>query len=1190
MRDILTALAGVVILILVAALAVPPLVGWEARRDLVDRAISRSLSIPARTEGRIEVRLLPSPRLRIDRLHLGDDAGKLALDAHFIKAELALTPLLKGEFRFTQTRVGRAEVRVPVTDSDTVLVPPGFEESLRQRDLAIEDLEIRQFLLTTLVPSTGRTDQYQATDLRLQSPALVGPWRVEGVSGGVPFRVASGEPGADGSLLLKVSGGGDTHPRFEADARLSLVPVKPGPGAPAADLRRPEAEGTARLVVGPPTQAAGAYLPFSLSGKFKAKGALARFESVNAEIDPGGQAIRLAGTGQIDLRAWRAGLNLEARRADLDAFLLSGAGQALLARGIPKGSLPVMLDLDIGVESVALGLDEWANLKASGTFDRTGGLLLRRFTVTAPGAAALSASGEIDTEPEPRFSGRLSVDAAASDGFGRYLRKLGAEGAAVALLDGRPLQASADVSAAARTFSLRNLRVSLGEARLTGSARYVPAEGTGRPRFDAQLAAQGIDIANLPSFGSALAGLEGRDIGLTIEARDMRYGPAGARSGNGTITARVQSDGAALSVDSLDVTNLAGANASLSGRIAPDGSGRITGKLTAPVAAPLVALLDRVWVPETRLVPAFLREGALDLAVSVEREGETLRTSAKGSAAGGPLDVAVTTRAGRVERAAIALGTQRTGLWFGREDVPGLERPSDLKISVAREAGPDRAEPLAVQVSGTLAGLSLATARPLLLRPEGEAPLGGEVTLSGADLGPFLRLAGAGGLSPGPWPAELKVAFSREGGARADLSGRVAGAAVEARILRGEDGSLSGTGTLEKLSLPQLAGALVIPPGAKTNEAQGGWSPVRFAPAPTPGPRIDLDLHVASLDLGRGLVATGSSVRLGLGDGALSLADAMGKLGDGRISGSVTIARQGAGASLSGDIGLSGVSIPALASGGPIGGRLSATLRFGASGESPATLVANLGGGGDVALSHLVVPAADPGGLDRALARALADDDPLREGRLKALAEEEFGKAAAGAEPVAKASATIVGGVIRAGPFDLDLGAAHWLGTVGYDLRDGRLDARGTLTGGTPPKGWSGPAPAVQLGLSGPLAAPERSLDTTPLTSGLAALVLQRELEKIELLEIDQAERQRRRARIEMDKARAAALKAAAEKAAAEKAAAEKAAAEEAARQARLKAQQAAEEAARRAREAPASPPEAEAAAPLDIRPPAAQP
>ena len=151
--------------------------------------------------------------------------------------------------------------------------------------------------------------------------------------------------------------------------------------------------------------------------------------------------------------------------------------------------------------------------------------------------------------------------------------------------------------------------------------------------------------------------------------------------------------------------------------------------------------------------------------------------------------------------------------------------------------------------------------------------------------------------------------------------------------------------------------------------------------------------------------------------------------------------------------------------------------------------------------------------------------------------------------------ASLVGGSLRAGPLTLALGAARWSGTLGIDLRDARLDARGTLVAGQAPKGWSGANPSIQLGFAGPIRNPERSVDAGPVTNGLAALVLQRELEKIELFEADQSERLRRRARIEMDKARALAIKAAADKLAAE----------EAARQARLRAQQAADEAAREA-------------------------
>ncbi|MGU3663463.1 AsmA protein [Methylobacterium sp. A49B] len=1155
MRDLLTALAGAVILVLVAALAVPPFVDWQAHRALVDRALARSLGVPARTDGRIEVRLLPSPRLRVDRLHLGADPDRPSLDARFVKAEVALAPLLKGEFRFTETRVGRAEIKLPVAGPDAVKLPADLGDALRARDFAIEALHVQQFLVTTQVPATGRTDQLYVQDLTLQAPALVGPWRAEGTSGGIPFRAVSGTPGADGRLPVKISGGGDAHPRFEADARFGLVTAEAGRASMV------EAEGTARLVVGPPTQAAGAYLPFSIGGSFKARGTQVRFEGVDLAIDPGGRALRLGGTGRLDLRQWRAGLTLEARRLDLDAFLASAEGQALIARGPPRwaGGLPAMLDLDLTVGSAVFGGEDWSDLALAGTVERAGGILLRRLSATGPAGASLNASGQIETAPL-RLTGPVSLSAPDSEALGRYLRRLGLEGPLPALLDGRRVEAAADLSAAADSLFLRNLRLTLGTARITGNARYTAAEAGVRGRFEAQIRASGIDIANLPPLGATLGSLGEHDLALTLEAQDVRFGAA--TSGTGTIAARIQSDGGSLVVDSLDVTNLAGASAKLSGRIGADGTGRVSGRLKAPVAAPLLGLLERVWVGEIRLLPAFLRDAPLDLAVTLDREGgaaEALRTQAKGDAGGGTLDLSLVSRGTRIVGGTAALAGPRAGQWFGRPDIPGLRRPAELRLSAERAAG----EALAVKVDGTVAGLKVATGTPLLVGTDA-TPRGGVLRLETADLAPFLTLAGAASLQPGAWPADLAVTLAGDGGdVTADLTGTVAGNALSGALKRAPGGAVSGHLSLDRLSLPQLAAATVLP-------AEGNG---RFG-APSALPSVALDTRVASLDLGHGLVATDASVAIGVADASLTLRNLSGALAGGRVAGSVTLARLGAAVAISGASRLDSVAIPALA-GGPIGGRLTTDLRFSTTAETSPGLAENLSGSGTLALADLTIPEADPAGLGRALARAAEMDDPLREGRLQAVVAEELAKDSVQARGPTRAAATLVGGVLRAGPLDIDLGSARWSGTLGYDLRAGRLDARGTLSGGPVPRGWSAGTPAIQLGMTGPLAAPERALDVGALSNGLAAFVLQRELESIELSEADQVERQRRRARIEMDKARAAALKAAAEKAAAEKAAAEKAAAEKAA-----------EDAARRARaQGDGAPIDGEGAQPPAARP-----
>lgn len=1175
MRDILTALAGAVVLVLVAALAVPPFIDWSGHRALIDRTLTESLGAGARSEGAIDLRLLPSPHLRLARLRLGAEDGP-TLDAQTVDAEIALAPLLKGEVRFVQTSIERARLVLPI--SDEALLLPRDAQALR-RDIVIDDLRIRRLAVATARAGAPPQEQFTAENLRLRAPALAGPWLAEGTAKGSPFHLATSTAGSDGSFSMKLTGGGDTMPRLELDARIALKPEEEAGGGRARRGLVPEAEGTARLTVGPPVQPAGAVLPLTLAAKFESRGPVAQAKSVEIELDPGGKAARLSGSGRLDLREARLGLTLRTRRLDLDGLLVSGGGRGLLAQGLSSGALtpPMLLDLDLAAESVALGLDDWTGVAFRGTFDRAGGLVLRRFEGTAPGSASVAATGEAELSGAPRFTGHLDVAARNSEALGRYLGRIGAEASVAAILDGRAFELGTDLSAAGGDLSLRNLRLALGEARVTGNARYVRADANGRGRFDAQLSASGIDIAELPPLGDLISGLHRHDLGLTLRARDVRYGPSGANSGNGTIAVSLQSDGASLVVDTLDIADLAGASAQLAGRIAPDGSGRIEGRVTAGKAAPLLALLERGFLPEARLLPQSFRQSGLALDLTLERESgeaDALRARAKGRAGEGDLDLALLTRVGRIDRLDATLTTPRTGRWFGRDDIAALRQPGRLRLTGSRSAvqtGQDGA-PLALDVEGDLAGLVLSTARPILLDALDRPPTGGAMRVQAPDLTPFLILAGSAAPPAGPLPASLTVDLSRRNATlHADVSGQVAGSDLAAALDRAPDGALTGTATLSRLSLPALAAATVLP-------ADGSG---RFTAVPSQ-PQLSLGLKIGQLDLGRGLVAEAASLTLVREGDALSLRDLSAGLAGGRLGGTVTLARPAGGAAFSGEGSLDGADLAGLIGAGPIAGRLSATLRFGATGVSLAALANDLSGNGEIRLADLVLPGADAGALDRALGKALIEDDPLREGRLQALVSEELSTGPLRAKGPVSAAFTLSSGTLRTGPFGIDLGPARWNGTLQVDLRNRSLDARGALTAAAGPKGWSGASPSIQLGFNGPLTAPERRLDTAPLTTGLAALVLQRELEKIELFDADQSERQRRRARIEMDRARVAA--------------------EEAARQARIKAQQAAEEAtrqarlreaeeaARRARMEAEPVPSAPEAPPLDISPPGVRP
>ncbi len=100
----------------------------------------------------------------------------------------------------------------------------------------------------------------------------------------------------------------------------------------------------------------------------------------------------------------------------------------------------------------------------------------------------------------------------------------------------------------------------------------------------------------------------------------------------------------------------------------------------------------------------------------------------------------------------------------------------------------------------------------------------------------------------------------------------------------------------------------------------------------------------------------------------------------------------------------------------------------------------------------------------------------------------------------------IAAGVVRAGPIRAPAGGEATL-EAAIDVRQAMLTARAQLSARETPQGWSGPPPAAEIVLRGPWTSPARTIDVGPLANGLTGIAIQREQERIEILEQDQRER-----------------------------------------------------------------------------------
>ena len=77
MRESLTVLAGLLVLALLAALIGPGFVDWRGYRPQIEARLTASLGVETRVAGGIGVRLLPSPRLTLGDVRIGE-AGAAA--------------------------------------------------------------------------------------------------------------------------------------------------------------------------------------------------------------------------------------------------------------------------------------------------------------------------------------------------------------------------------------------------------------------------------------------------------------------------------------------------------------------------------------------------------------------------------------------------------------------------------------------------------------------------------------------------------------------------------------------------------------------------------------------------------------------------------------------------------------------------------------------------------------------------------------------------------------------------------------------------------------------------------------------------------------------------------------------------------------------------------------------------------
>lgn len=1111
MNWIVITIGTALVLALFAALLGPLFVDWTAYRSTIEQNAEAFLGTRVSIDGEAELRLLPSPRIRLTDVRLGSEERPL-LTADSVDLDVELTPLLRGEFRVLDLRLGSPSASLIVEADGTLAVPDitidrRFASVFRIENVTVENITIDGGRLGILDRRNGRSSTITDIDMTGDARTLRGPFTAKGTAriGGVMQEIVLGAGTLEAGTM-------------PLSARLTPAGADVEIGFEGAVVPRPDA-----LSMRGALEVASTGTPaWSVEGELRANTQAITLDRGKVRYGLGEAAVVLGLEGRYAIAGDEPlSLALASRHLDLDKLvraLMRDTAPADAPQWLPPSdwidrvadhfapavaaldshgglSIPVAATLDVGavVAGGAIVRDVSAALEAFG-----GGLGVERAEALLPGDTTLDLDGTLGTEG---FSGNIAVSAAQPAVLARWWAGDTFPGGTM-----DPVFAQGDLTVGGGAVDARRLSLRIGQSSASGRVRYQRRDGAA-PLLDIALAAPRLAVANLADAwavfaASGLRPATAPDVLIDLSADEVLFGGTEGAALNLDATYR---DGM-LTIDALGAQDIAGTEIFAAGAIGDlfgTPVGAIDGSLRVFDGTRLASALDgfsdripaltRLAAAAPALAPAetrFAVSGSTD-----ETNGSSaLKLSFEGTAGGTSLDAELSAAPGpdwRAHPAAARLSARN-------ED--GARLLAQFGIAVA---GTQPAATVELDFSGipqtSMSGTADVTALGISTRFDGDLRLAeglepvGSLSLEAENLGPLA--AAFGRELPALAPVSLEAIVSPgEDGIELDALQGTAGGADVRGDLRASASGLTGALTLDFLDGVALA-ALILGNDPLPGPLAAGWSNTVFA-APLLG-GIDVELALTADRLALGDTALdGATMTLSLDEDTLAISGLEGEVAGGTLSGDLTLARDGARADVSGTLALADADLAALvwqADGAPVAtGRVSLAGTFATSGYAPSGLVAELAGEGTLRVGDGRIAAFDTRPLDL-LNGPLSGDEPPGEERTRALLEDHLQGGDLAIDGL-EATFALSGGMLRASEIAIAGGAMPVIASATIDLNtltlrsDWALELQPADTEAVP----------VDITFAGPLAAPRRTIDVSALTAWLSLRHLERQVQAVE--------------------------------------------------------------------------------------------
>jgi AsmA family/AsmA-like C-terminal region len=470
MNNALLYIGGLMVTALALLFGGPYFVDWNSYRGIFEEEASRVLGREVRVSGNVNLRLLPAPYVRFEKIRIADlgaHGGNSIFRADSFTMWLSVPPLLRGVLEANQVMLKRPVVQLAIDETGagnwrTLAVTPGSMPFL-PNDVALQSVDVFDGTVVVSRPDRSELVRLEGINGEFSAEALDGPYKFKGGVNwgghGRSVRIATAQRSSNGDMRFKAAvDAHDTGNSYVLEGRLSdlagsaridaEVTAKVALVLGAVGAEEASAEEKAKDDVGLSLDGlqekigigAGSDLPvkdevtkrprftsgggadrprFDLKAKVTGDARRLKLDDITVSLDHGGPPQLITGTADV---SWadkmRMDVALASRWLDLDRLTVSEDGGPVVPLAAARdlfdalaAALPAEADTNATLEfdQLNFGGEVVSNVRLAAS-RANGPLELKDVRASFPGGTRLELGGVLKPGGKvPDFDGMMSV-------------------------------------------------------------------------------------------------------------------------------------------------------------------------------------------------------------------------------------------------------------------------------------------------------------------------------------------------------------------------------------------------------------------------------------------------------------------------------------------------------------------------------------------------------------------------------------------------------------------------------------------------------------------------------------------------------------------------------------------------------------------------------------------------------------